>query len=702
MGTYEDFDIIIRFVFILLLLPVPQAWHSKILPISMLCYFMNQLPFTPAGDLDFAILDRLNWGLLPIEQLWPAIRDNHVMSSIIMDHCSEFTYNQMLWVGKNDPLNRVFLFSNHECMMDVSFSQLDLEDFQSHFLELPIFSVFDLDEVPEEVIVLGLQRIDYHFPSRVILERFLSRLPNQVLKNRALLSDVRALNLFSLNYLFKEPIDSLAYINFLFQMDWACKTPLWKISLLDLADFVDSFPALIFSSRSTREKCEDFIEKDPALGQMISNPEFKIHFFANFRLLTALQLRDASFFASLGPAAFIEAFGRDLGAFDQYRVMSSLLPGNLAAFNDYFDANLFQLSVLNKFLTANPRIFDAILPSASPKLLRSLSFHPQDAHAFKPVEPSPVSHPNSLNFDQIVGLTGIQRLRFHHGSFRIKYADDPVVDLGGPLLDWITGVLQRILDLGLFSGPSGAEAEARDFLDVRVFKLLGLLHGKLVQIGSGPAWVPSIPGTLLDKTSALVSMKYDPAEAVRLFNEFSFPGFSDPSVNDPPFRVCSHAEIKLYLTRFERLFNAWRSRAWEQYYIGLRVFILDRIPRTVIRKLLLPLEAVTPTRMASKSHVHFNPDIPYNLSEIWLHILESLSPDELVKLLIFVTGQSQLMTISVHFVITSPKRLPGSRTCFQRLNLYVERPLPPPQTMTESLTDALQTSIHNYQGFGNI
>lgn len=699
MGTYEDFDLIIRLLVIFLLFPFPRNWHPRILSTSTLCYVKRQLPFSSSGALDFAVLDELNWGLLPIEQLWPVIRDTPAVSPLLQEHCSELSYDQILWVAKNDPLNRVLLLTNHECMLKVSFIHLDLDDFLSHLLELPIYSVFDLNSIPEEAIIEGLQRIAYRFPSRLVLEDFLSRLPIGLLQNPYVLEDVRALNLFSVNFLFKQPNNVLPYSKFFFNMQWTFKTPRWKVYLLELFDLVEGIPSSSFYwNKIILEECMKHIQDDLSIRQFLSSPEFGGLYFSNFRLLGALQLRDTSFFSSLGSKAFTGIFGSDFGPFDQFRIISSLLPDELDAFIDYFEAGLFDQSVLEIFFASKPRIFDAILPRAPPKLLRFLSLRPpepQESNASSLCQV--VTPPSSLEFGQIVLQHNIQKLRFHHRNFRIKYADDAVIDMGGPLLDWITGVLQRILDLGLFSKPVEFEAEAREFLDARIFKLIGLLHGKLFQIGSGPAWIPSISGTLLDNISALIDLESDPAESVRLFNEFCFPSPSDP-VDDPPFRLCSHAEIQLYLRRIERLFNSWRDRAWEQYYDGMKVFILDQIPRPLIHKLLLANEPVTAAQLSSKSEIEANPDAPFDLSEIWLLILESLSQEELVRLLIFVTGQPRLMRISVHFVINSQAaRLPTARTCFQKLFLYLAESSSP-----ESLTESLRTSIHNYQGFGNI
>lgn len=698
MGTYEDLDLIIRFFFIFLLWPFPQNWHPRILPKYALCYIKAELPFSTSGDLDFVLLNQLNWGLLPIEQLWPVIRDNPATSQFLLDHCGEFSYEQVLWIAKNDPLNRVFLLTNHECMSKVKFYRLNMEDFQTHFEELPIYSVSNLESIPEEVILEGLSRLAYRFPSRDIQESFLSRLPLRLLNHPGILADTRSLHLFSANYLFKVPKAAFAYSQFLFRMDWAASKSLrWRISLLELIDLIEHQPVAVFLGQAIMKRCKLYVDEKININKLLYNPA-SVSTTGPFQLFRALQLRDKSFFTSIGSVGFIQAFGPEIGAFDQFRIISLLLPDNFDTFNDFFEANLFDDSVLRQFFRTKHEMVNLILPRAPLKLLRFLSLKwSEPRESLKTDSPTVVPHATSLDFHQLVALKIPQ---ISSNNFKIKYTDDAVVDLGGPLLDWINGILQRLLELQLFSAPVMFEADARDFLDIRIFKLVGLLHGKLVQIGSKPAWIPAITGALLQNVASLAEYPGDQDEAVRLFNEFFFPGLSSTSTE--PFRLCSHAEIRLYLTRITRIFNIWKSRAWEQYYAGLSVFLSDRIPRDLTLKLLRPLEPVTAAKIAANTLIKNNPELPHDLSQIWLQILESLSPDELIKLLIFTTGHCHLTRITLYFIVLPDRRLPFARTCFQKLFLYLVDPQLPQQALTEYLTQSILMSIHNYQGFGNI
>ena len=339
-----------------------------------------------------------------------------------------------------------------------------------------------------------------------------------------------------------------------------------------------------------------------------------------------------------------------------------------------------------------------ILPKAPLKLLRFLSLRwsePQESTKTKKVRlfcsPRHKSRFSSTRHPQIPQISS--------NNFKIKYADDAVVDLVA-LLDWING------------DPSEAYRIAIIFCACHVwswcviswiFEFLNwsaFCTGKLVQVGSKPAWIPTQLRALCFETS--LPSRIIPVTRLKP-SDFSmnsaFPGLS--STNTEPFRLCSHAEIRLYLTRITRLFNVWKSRAWEQYYAGLSVFLSDRIPRDLTLKLLRPLEPVTAAKIAANTLIKTTPSSPRSLPNLaadprisftrWAHQTAH-----------FHHGPVPLDTNYTLFHCVAKSASSLARTCFHKLFVYLVDPQLPQQALTEYPTQSLLMSIHNYQGFGNI
>ena len=188
----------------------------------------------------------------------------------------------------------------------------------------------------------------------------------------------------------------------------------------------------------------------------------------------------------------------------------------------------------------------------------------------------------------------------------MKFVDDAVIDQGGPLFDWITGVLQLFLDFNLFNKLPETEfdAEAQNFQHPDFFRILGLLHGKLLQLGSGPLWVPVIRDNLILNLASLAAMKSNLSEAVTLFNDFGFP-LIDCKIKIN-IRVSSMAKIENYYTRLNFSYSVWKSQAWSEYYSALKHIIIDHVSPEIFRKLLLPIIPLSPLKIFSVSEVYHN------------------------------------------------------------------------------------------------
>lgn len=694
MITYEELDSLVKFFFIIFLWFLPVAWHSNILPVQTLCYVKGRLPLNTSGELDLASLDHMNWGLLPIEALWPHILNRPDVQNMLLNHCRDFDYSQILWISKFDPLNRGFLLTNGECMRQINWTDLEVEDYRDFLSELEIQNINDLSVVSDEVIFEGLSRIKYSFPNSKILCDFIKRLPFGYLSRSRILGNPLALRLFNVNCFVEADYLLQPYSEFLFKMQFSPDKILFRIQLSELEDFLKTFPDS--KNQWILSQCQNYLKSQ-------SQNYLRLASSLPFHLIDALQTRDIKKLYSLDSDEIINDI--DLGAFDQYRIISILLgERDLNAFIAYFEAGVFDEWVIRKFLQDKAEISDLLygLEISQVPFLRVLSLHPPEPVMLK-TTPLQLLQPTEI--DTIRKLRDTLRCllprRFESRNFRIKFAHDAVVDLGGPLLDWITRVLQLYIDLGLFSSPANFEADAQIFLEPEFFKFLGQLHGKLIQYGSGPNWTPAIRDEVIKKVGSLFDLVNVPEEAVSLFNDFQFPTVG--RFQGPFHTVNDFSEIATYFTKLEWHFAAWKKLAWDNYYNGLRCFFLPTVPRSFLHKLLVPSEPPTAHSIFSLSRIHHNADIPHNLSDLWKTILSSLSTSELVELLTFVTGQSRtIFSISVHFYSWSGLKLPQARTCFQQLFFYCPQEISDPSVLATRLSQFLKTSIRNYEGFGHI
>jgi hypothetical protein len=688
-SSKRDIDHVVRLFLLFLLYFFHARWHSTIFSPPTLCYIEGRLPLLASGELDLASLNQMNWEMLPIDLLWESILNNPAVSDMLIDHCKELDYNYILWICKSDPLNRAILLGNQNCMKQINWTDLELEDYIDHLPELEIQNISNLNDIDEEIIFYALSKINFTFSSSRILCDFIERLPLRFLTNSKVLKYPKALNLFNVNcFLGTENHHFLLkpFSNFLFNIE--STTNDWKFQLAELEDFVSTFPV---GNEAILDNCRIALINS---GSGSGSGSLDLDSSQNYELGYALQNRNYDYISTLNP----QKFGH--GSFDQYRLILILLGRNdLDGFIKYFDMNLLDHWVILKVIQDRPDIADWLYTTDTDipfyPLLRVLSLHPPDINTIT----IPVRISKASEIKNVKQLRDTLRLlepkQFSSRQFRIELADEAVIDLGGPLLDWITRIIQCFLDFGLFvaTPENYFEADAQVFLDPELFKFLGMLHGKLVQIGSGPCWLPTIRTEIILNAKSLLKLEDDPEEAVRLFNEFQFPILSQ--VNDIK-------GISIYLEKLEKSFKSWESLAWENYFLGLRLFFNSKVPRQLIKKLLIPSKPPTISGLLALSKVEKNEDIPCNLHELWERILTSFSISHLLKLLLFITGQFKPVPISISFLLTNEFRLPQSRTCFNLLFLYCPRNLSDPIALSDWLTSSLKTSIENYEGFGNI
>ena len=110
--SYEDLDLFIRLFFILILWPFPLNLQIRLFSLPMLCYIKGQVPVNASGEANVVLLSALDWSLLPIQQLWPHIRDEPAVQALLPFNCADLKLDQILWIAKNDPYHRAILLRN--------------------------------------------------------------------------------------------------------------------------------------------------------------------------------------------------------------------------------------------------------------------------------------------------------------------------------------------------------------------------------------------------------------------------------------------------------------------------------------------------------------------------------------------------------------------------------------------------------------
>jgi hypothetical protein len=710
-NSEDELEMIVRILFSLLLFIIPSRCHKFFFSFSLLCYVKFELPHLENGALNLSILGTSHWGLLPIQDLWSHILNDPVVGGMLREHCSELSYKQILWVAHNDPDNRARLLQDDPCMRQVNWGQapIDLDDYQNHLTELPIHSLTShLNFIPAGVILHGLERCNFQFPSTRHLCQFLHRCPSHIFQELDTFSDVDVINLFDANCLIDDnsPANNNVFLHLsdllLAKSSSLAHDPRWIFKMAELKDFFTTFP--------------QYKTKFPLQAQSVAAIEFP---FPG----SALQSRTLA----LQPDGYTLDFPIT-GPFDQFRLLQIILPDRFDLLAEFWDDGLFEFWVFRKFMSLNPSI-QRILHQhkhQGPKLLRLLSLrscldqrseneqHHESIVRSRGSSSSPLVLPKPENIKslrqlelEIVSLFSKPATieSFSHPSFRIKFVDDAVVDLGGPLLDWISRILQLFLDFGAFRMESdegdsckfgNCQAQSQSFLNPSLFKFIGLLHGKLLQLESGPNWIPVI-GNDRRRQELLKLAMSKPEEAITLFNDF---GFAPRA-----FCVKTIREIFELTGSFEAQFRIWERRALNEYSAGLKHFILDDVSELTIRELLTPpTHPITPAAILEATSIHSNDALnqKFPLSQIWYRALSHFTSAELVKLLIFITGQTRIRNISLHFVDLPTQRLAQSKTCYNQLFLYISTEETTSEAdLVANIAKNLRFSLLNYQGFGN-
>lgn len=765
-NLFSEFELLILPIFIFLASLI--CHHFKWTP--SIVHFNRQLPsihhFDGSVSIDLVALDRINWGLLPIEKLWYEVTINPSVQNQIIGHCSELTLEQILWIAKNDQINRSFLLRNQLCMRQIVFDNLKLEDYRMFLPELPIYYIDSLSNIKEEIIYEGLVRSNFKI-SNFYLCDFIQRIPLSFFSYEELIRNPLAINIFDANCIFiKEDclnptthlsqieksnpyplniplLECFAKLLFNFKLTYQQQPhQIYFSKILELEDLLQTFPydkgGYYFADQNHFESLSlNYYGMISQCLDILKDREF----FTSDMIYSALRSRDFNFITK--PQIFSLICLKDLGPFDQYRILLSILH-NAKNLNDektvfdtfvaFFEADLFYPWVLAQFFRSYPYLYENIITSSninSRPLLKFLCMSSIDTNL---KSPSPHTMPQVSSLIDVNDLLkAIPRdpeavEQFIYKNFRLKFADDVVIDLGGPLLDWITEILQLLIDSQLFTISSKCEssANARIFLHVDYFRLIGLLHGKLIQLDSGAFWMPKVSNRIIKNLASLVAMQSNPLEAVILFNDFGFPIIKDDAFNDFDFdsfsagnyfQVSSMNELEEYSSEFNHVFSSWKSKAYEEYYIALNYFIFDRVPSETVKRLLLLSEFPSLAQIfeASASQICFNTsscpavseNISHDFTNIWMLILMSLSSTELQKLIIFVTGQCRVIPFVVCFILikdinsaqSKRNRLPEAKTCHRELFIYADPDKN--QISITNLVDSLKTSIYNYQGFGN-
>ena len=149
---FSEFDLYILPIFIFLFLLTCNYLNWK----PSIAHFSRQSPsiyhLDGPASINLEALDRVNWGLLPIEKLWHEITMNPFVQNKIFNHCSQLTLEQILWIAKNDEINRSFLLRNQFCMQQIAFDNLKLEDYRTFLPELPIYYINSFSNIKDEII----------------------------------------------------------------------------------------------------------------------------------------------------------------------------------------------------------------------------------------------------------------------------------------------------------------------------------------------------------------------------------------------------------------------------------------------------------------------------------------------------------------------------------------------------------------------
>lgn len=705
------------------------------------CYIKKRLPTGSSPINQQYLLDNMDWSLLPIEKLWPLISQRSEFDLILLGHCNQFELEQLIWIAKNDRQGLKKLLSNNACVERINWYGLDKYSYQRYFSQLPVYRINRLDHIEFPAVLFGLRQIDFHLPTYTHQASFLIKLIEEYIEFLDFLAtEPFAFDLFSVNAYLKM-CDSghlhnyrLTYLLAFFLKAKPANELItsrhfeahvaYQVSLAEFIDFIQTSQSCHVTSL-LRERLS-------ALQSKVAPFDFTLvdEFDRGERILItdALNRRDLDFFLEQYQMVLDYFSSHPLGPFDQERLLQILLPIKNSSAEDFFfevlERGHLSRSLLTNFLLQNLEISAQLMPLSlkCPLLMRILCLQSNEYSVSASRKPLQV--PELLQADDFEILfeaaTQILHFRefFKHASFAIEFDHQPVVDLGGPLLDWIYRLLEAMKGCNLFTQPQSASVTSAlcpaPFLPLQWFQLLGLLHGKLLQNNSQPPWKLAFDETL--------SIFFDPVNVpnvAEFFNEMGFRHFSatENSLNRPPqllgnydsphlVQVDSVLQIHAYFESLHQSFEQWKSLGKMYYRTGLTYFIQPNVDDQMLDRMLTLQPKFTPQQLQKMFQIHppqENPSIMH-FRAIWYKVMESFSPEDMRAFLVFTTGQCTSMfnslSIDVHFILTADAngRLPHAKTCTKQLFIYCTSPQPDPLQIKQQLL----FSIHNYQGFGHI
>ncbi len=757
MPEWQDARDVERFV--LVFLKIILLFGSLFYPVKefgdleLVCYAHKKLPGGKSVIHQHYLLDKMHWGRLPIESLWPLIRLRPELKMMLPQHCHQLEYTQLLWIAQNDPVGIRKLLSDPSCVRSLDWSELDIKDYRNYFPALNIYDFSDYLRISPDVIRTGLLGIDYFFPKTDHLARFLVLFLDTSPRSVCYFSDdIFAFDLFDIDVIMKMKEEScITGDQIKALLDLFLKLAPSRLEFEPLHATIRYQEALTAYSLKLRElavisQTNGLFSQFPEYTELIQSllnrfpvPNFyscwSTHWQRYERLLItqALLNEDVEF--------FIRNFGlvsdyyksSSPGSFHQRRLLDLLLSSESftqeirVLLADFLEAEVIEEKVIVDAMKSS-EAFEAKLIEFSEtnlKLLRTLSLLPRPQN----LNPRPVFVPQISNLTGFVPLSQAATLilarqdAFILPSFAVKFSEDAVIDLGGPLLDWIHQMLKAMLQhLRFCDARQIGTVRPAPFLPLNWFLVLGLLHGKLLQLNCQLPWALDINFGVAESIE-MAFENVSEAAAIQIFNET---GFRLPDLVfevDASFQlvgcyeegqqvqVSNQASIKYYFAQVRESFAAWKRVALEFYQNGLGHFLRPGLSLSTLDRLLQPSRTIDLQVLKMAFKLKFESfdeavDLFSRLRLAWNQVLDSLSGEEISQLLLFCTGQSGLMfnslDIQIHFSISSERRLPHAKTCSRDIFIYAPSELmASPKALSACMRTSLLTAIFNYEGFGH-
>lgn len=178
---------------------LPVEWISNS---SFYCYGTQSLPKSGSIHNQLALINRMYWGWLPIQELCPLISNHAELKETFPSHCCQITYKQLLWMAENSRSELEDLLKDAHCVGEIDWRHLDVADYRKYFRNLKIYNISNFSHIYDEVIRAGLHQIGYFFPTASQLAMFLENLFFKSRRSDAifdLFNDIFAFDLFDID-----------------------------------------------------------------------------------------------------------------------------------------------------------------------------------------------------------------------------------------------------------------------------------------------------------------------------------------------------------------------------------------------------------------------------------------------------------------------------------------------------------------------